>query len=523
MAETKTRKGQFKAGDQAAAGELAVKTGPPYAKGDPRAREAGRKGGKVSSGRRWGLNRPYEGTIIDLADAAGLTGPSWAPWRVFLKATDGLPLSEEELVIFRRHTERETPPTRAVGEAVMPVGRRGGKTRVAAVKAAHRGIIFDPARLAPGETAVVMILAPDRRQSRQCLGYLRGIFELEEFKPYVGRVLKESIELRTGVTVEIQTASYRSVRGYTTLAAICDEIAFWRNDDGSANPDTEVLGALRPSMATVADAQLLMLSSPYAARGELFRAVERSWGRDDPNRLVWNSDSRSMNPSLPAETVELAFEEDPIAAASEYGSDGRVQFRRDVEAFLDAAAIKAVTATGCREIAPQSGVTYRSFVDPSGGAQDSFTLAVAHDEGDTAVLDAVRERRPPFSPDDVVKEYAELLKTYRVSVVVGDRYAGEFPRELFRKHGIKYEPSERTKSDIYRELTAPVNAGRVSLLDLPVLRVQLLGLERRVARGGKDSIDHGPSGRDDVANAAAGALVLGRREQPRVNLRILGR
>ena len=49
--------------------------------------------------------------------------------------------------------------------------------------------------------------------------------------------------------------------------------------------------------------------------------------------------------------------------------------------------------------------------------------------------------------------------------------------------------------------------GRVALLDMPVLRAQLIGLERRVARGGRDSVDHAPGGRDDVANAAAGALV----------------
>ncbi len=118
------------------------------------------------------------------------------------------------------------------------------------------------------------------------------------------------------------------------------------------------------------------------------------------------------------------------------------------------------------------------------------------------------EVRPPFSPDDVVQDFTELLKTYGIISVVGDRYAGEWPRERFRVHGIEYEPSALTKSDIYRELVAPVNSGRVALLDLPVLHVQLVGLERRVARGGRDSIDHGPGGRDDVANAAAGALVL---------------
>jgi hypothetical protein len=37
---------------------------------------------------------------------------------------------------------------------------------------------------------------------------------------------------------------------------------------------------------------------------------------------------------------------------------------------------------------------------------------------------------------------------------------------------------------------------------------EALGLERRTARGGRDSIDHGPHGHDDLLNSAAGALVL---------------
>src|SRR5688500_2411018 len=112
---------------------------------------------------------------------------------------------------------------------------------------------------------------------------------------------------------------------------------------------------------------------------------------------------------------------------------------------------------------------YVAFTDPAGGSgTDSMTVAVAHgEERDgqvVAVLDAVRERRPPFSPEQVVAEFAELLKSYRVDRVVGDRYAGEWPREQFRKHGVEYEPSERTKSDLYRELLPLVNSARVELL-----------------------------------------------------------
>lgn len=478
--------------------------------GDPRTRELARKGGMAKAAQRRSEEGPYHGTILDVMDAAGLTGPSWTPWRVFWKAAYALPMDDGDLEIYRAQTDRQEPPSARVSEAWMPIGRRGGKSRNAAVAALYSAISFDASQLAPGELAIVAILAADRRQARTVLGYLRGLCELLEFKPYVHRVLKETVELNCGVNIEVHTASYRTTRGYTIIACVCDEIAFWRTDDGAANPDTEVLAALRPGMATVPGSLLLGLSSPYAAKGELYNAVVRSFGQDDARVLVWNASTEAMNPDVPAHVIERAFEDDPVSAASEYGQDGKVAFRRDVEAFLDPEAIRAVTVPGRRELPPREGVQYVAFVDPSGGSQDSFTLAIAHTEGSAedavGVLDAVRERRPPFSPDDVVQEFAELLRMYRVSVVTGDRYAGEWPRERFHVHGIRYETSARTKSDIYRELVAPVNGGRVALLDLPVLRAQLEGLERRVARGGRDSIDHGPGARDDVANAAAGAL-----------------
>jgi hypothetical protein len=49
---------------------------------------------------------------------------------------------------------------------------------------------------------------------------------------------------------------------------------------------------------------------------------------------------------------------------------------------------------------------------------------------------------------------------------------------------------------------------RCELLDHVRLAAQLTSLERKTARGGRDSIDHAPNAHDDVANAVAGALVL---------------
>lgn len=73
---------------------------------------------------------------------------------------------------------------------------------------------------------------------------------------------------------------------------------------------------------------------------------------------------------------------------------------------------------------------------------------------------------------------------------------------------MNYEPSEKTKSDIYKELLAPINSGAVALLEHEKMVRQFMSLERRTSRGGKNSIDHPPGAHDDVANAVAGALVI---------------
>ena len=101
------------------------------------------------------------------------------------------------------------------------------------------------------------------------------------------------------------------------------------------------------------------------------------------------------------------------------------------------------------------------------------------------MIDALREVKPPFSPESVVAEFATLLKTYDITKIAGDRYAGEWPREQFRHHCISYEPASKPKSDLYRDALPLINSRRIELPDHPRLITQLAGLERRTARGGR--------------------------------------
>lgn len=118
------------------------------------------------------------------------------------------------------------------------------------------------------------------------------------------------------------------------------------------------------------------------------------------------------------------------------------------------------------------------------------------------------ERKPPFNPSEVVGEVAALLKSYRLTQVVGDAYGAEWVVEAFAKVGIKYEKSERDRSAIYLDTLPLFTAGRARLIDNARLVSQFAALERRTFSTGRDRVDHGPSGRDDVCNSAAGALVL---------------
>ena len=301
------------------------------------------------------------------------------------------------------------------------------------------------------------------------------------------------------------TRSYRTVRGRSVCVAVLDELAFWRDDD-SANPDSEVLNAVRASMATFgSDAMVIAGSSPYARRGVLWDAFRRWHGKDDARNLVWQAATRTMNPTISQDFIDAEYERDPASADAEYGAN----FRSDIAAFVDLAVLEACTADGLFEIPPVRNTAYLAFCDPSGGSSDSMTLAIAHREDDgVAVLDCIREVRAPFSPEIVVEGFCDTLKQYQIDKVYGDRYAGEWPREQFTKRNVTYEPSEKVKSDIYRDMLPLLNSRKCQLLDNRRLISQLHGLERRTARGGRDSIDHGPGAHDDLANAVAGALVL---------------
>ena len=155
-----------------------------------------------------------------------------------------------------------------------------------------------------------------------------------------------------------------------------------------------------------------------------------------------------------------------------------------------------------------AGFRYHAFLDPRAAWPTASPWPWRTARAIAPCSDYLAEVRPPFSPETVASDFAVILKGYGCTRAVADRYAGIWVAEVFGRHGVTVEQCARPKSDLYGDLLPALNSGRVDLLDHPRLVAQLGSLERRTARSGRDSIDHGPGGHDDIANAAAGALGL---------------
>lgn len=426
----------------------------------------------------------------------------WSAWLTFLRALFALPLDDDDRRLFALCCGDREPPAVPCREAVVIAGRRSRKSAVGALVAVYAAICRDHRQhLAAGAVARVLICACDKDQAGEVLGYVRGVLESHPaLARRVVRVTATAVELGNRTRIEVVAKAFRNIRGRTVVAAVFDELAFWRSDE-SANPDREVLRAVQPAMATVPGSLLLMLSSPYARRGLLWERFRDDYGKPSPC-LVWRAPTLTMNPLVDPAVVERAYRDDPVAAAAEWGGE----FRTDVETFVDAELVAGLAREAPLELRPVAGISYVAFADPSGGRGDAFALAVAHREGEHVVVDVVRQRRPPFDPGAVVTEFAALMRAYGVRVVVGDRYAGEWVATAFRAHGVEYRPAAMTRSELYVEMLPLLTRGLAELPPDRVLLAQLSALERRTGRG-KDVIDHPPGAHDDLANAAAGALV----------------
>jgi len=353
-----------------------------------------------------------------LGGALGDLSP-WSLWLVVLKAAFGLPLEDAERATFRKVAGDRPPPGKRVRELWAVVGRRAGKSRMAAALAVFLAL-FQRHKLAKGETGHVLVLAATQDQAKTVFEYCVGFVEASEaLRREVRAITAHEIRLVNDVMIGVHVNSYRTIRGKTLLGVVFDEVSFWR-DEASATPDVETYRAAMPSLVA-SNGMLIGISTPYRRTGLLHAKHRDHFGVEGDDVLVVQGDSATFNPLLSAALIEAHRASDPEAAVAEWDA----QFRSDLVQFLSEDLIElAIDCSRPPELPPQQGVRYQCFVDASGGRHDSYTVCIGHkDSGGRFVCDVLRGREPPFDPQEITREYAALAREYGCLRIKGDATA----------------------------------------------------------------------------------------------------
>jgi len=421
-------------------------------------------------------------------------------WDTVLKAFSGVALSEAELTWFRAHSGRTTVLPNGYAELVGIVGRQAGKDDVA-VDLANADAISTIINREEVDGLQITLVCQDHRSTirtlfhRLCRPWLR----IPALAEHVTGRTTDTLTLSNGLALAAYPCRPSAPRGTRNRLAIMNEAGFYRAANDSP-VGIEMRRALLPTLATTGG-KLVILSSPYMQTDLLGELYKRHWGREDSPTLVIQASAPEMNPTLPADYLERMRRDDPDA----YRSEVLGEFRQGVSTFFDADALEACTRDR-RELPPVAGIKYAGHYDASGGAKDAAGASAGHERADVSVVDAVRSWPAPHDPRAVIAEAAAFFKSYGITTIQSDRYAGEFPISEFATHGIRCEVCPLDRSALYLAMLPRVLSGLVELpKDEATLR-ELRGLERRRGFAGKDRVDHRSGQHDDRAVVVAGVI-----------------
>ena len=150
---------------------------------------------------------------------------TWHAWEVYLRALYGLPIEDKkDRKLFKNCTGLKRSPATRIKESFVICGRRSGKSFISAVVAVYVATFKDWSKfLSAGERGYIFIIANDKSQARIIKNYVSGILKSRAgLERLVEKDLTWEVELKNQVTIMVKTASFRTLRGYTLLAAILE-------------------------------------------------------------------------------------------------------------------------------------------------------------------------------------------------------------------------------------------------------------------------------------------------------------
>ncbi len=357
-------------------------------------------------------------------------------------------------------------------------GRRGGKSssfcRLAVCEA-----LYNEHKIPPGDVGVVAVVSARRTEALERLRTIRAILDAlgEEYTAKV-----ESIELKSRpVVFAIYTASIAGVSGFTAIFVLCDEVAKWRDAATGANPANEVIGSIRPTLATQRNAKIALSSSPM---GKLDAHALAFADGETALQCVAYAPTWIANPSVTEEETR-ALEPNPLVWSREYEATPQDE---DETSILTSAMLARVT---------RASVTVHAERDVNGDLCDRHFFAAALDLRSEpwalvvgCLTDGSVRRVAAVYTCETFQEVQDIIRPYGLKHVASSDFAETSMREIARAVKLGLVTSSWKTSDLsdaYAELRTLAQGKRLELPNDPTTRAALLGIRTHGAGYTADS------------------------------------
>lgn len=414
--------------------------------------------------------------------------------------------------------------------AVLRLGRRSGKDRIAAVIATYEATANAAAHLEQvplGEQVAIVVVAVSQKQAGRTHKYIAEFMRRSpDLAALVKRDTIDEIELTNGMLIQTLPGHAATARGMAVAVVILTEAAHFIGRDGSPLDVAEVWDALVPGTLDFPDARVLVLSTPRWSVGWFAEICAQAASGSVPAMRHWHASTAEMRAGEPKVEAFLASERarDPGSYAREY----EAEFDQGIAAVFDADTVRSAIRPGDPNLPPEPGVAYLIAMDPA-ATGDTFSVAVGHLEPVAAsrvrvVVDRVRgwrgSRADPVRIDPTLDAIFELSRAYNGAAVITDQWAAQAITQSLAARGVTVAErpwSNQGKVDAVGAMRAALYAGALSIPRHQELVAELCALEQRPTPGGRPRIAAPGGGRDDYATAVmalVAELVTSARVEP---------
>ena len=430
--------------------------------------------------------------------------------RAICRIADGLPLAElADVPEVQRSLGGAAAlaalPTVPPTELYVVAAIRCGKSLLSGALAMRTALTIDLSFLATSEIARVSVVSLDRDKAKIVGQHLLGALErpgsaLRKYLLNAPKPTDERMMLRRddGRRIEIVVAAGRrggsSLVSRWTVAAIFDEAArMLGQEDGVVNFD-DMRKSVIARLGLLPGAQLVAVTSPWAARGPIYDATQESWGRPSQHLVVVRATGPEMNPVI---WTPEACEAERLRPNGSYETDVLGEFVDPEGGLFTAAELRAATRQAPVDLPREDAVEYTAAMDPATTGNAWAVVVVGKRPGaeseaeDRYFVAAARQwqgsRVEPLKAREVFAEMAPLLAAYGVTEVHTDRWGGS----LLAEHGdyagvavvMAKEPAE-TVARRHADFRTLILDGRLELAPHPVLVADLLAIKKRLLPGG---------------------------------------